>query len=137
MEGLFLYHGGCHCGEVRFQVQAPKNLMCWKCNCSICHMKQNLHFIVPKSRFRLTAGEKSLIQYSFNTHKAKHYFCKTCGICSFYVPRSNPDGIAVTIYCLDKPSETQPEFNATCSEFDGINWEKSMKSSSISNLSKL
>lgn len=30
--------------------------------------------------------------YTFNTHMAKHTFCKTCGVQSFYTPRSNPDG---------------------------------------------
>ena len=137
MEDLSIFHGGCHCRQVRFQVQAPKSLICWQCNCSICNMKQNLHFIVPKARFRITAGEHFLSEYSFNTHRAKHLFCKTCGICSFYVPRSNPDGIAVTVYCLDKPSDTQPEFFVRTNRFDGINWEESMNRSSISNLSKL
>ena len=135
--GLSFFQGGCHCRQVRFQVQAPQNLICWQCNCSICNMKQNLHFIVPKARFRLTAGDECLSQYSFNTHRAKHYFCKTCGIWCFYIPRSNPDGVAVTVYCLDQPSDTQPDFNVKIQQFDGINWEQSMNKCNISNLSKL
>lgn len=61
-----------------------------------------LHLIVPLSRFRLIAGEDSLAEYTFNTGAAKHRFCRVCGIKSFYVPRSNPDGIDVNVRCIDE-----------------------------------
>ena len=60
-----------------------------------------LHLIVPASRFRLLAGADDLIEYSFNTGTAKHRFCRHCGIKSFYIPRSHPDGIDVNVRCLD------------------------------------
>ena len=31
--------GGCHCGRVRFEVDAPEKLEATECNCSICSMK--------------------------------------------------------------------------------------------------
>ena len=43
--------GGCHCKAVRFRVCAPPRPIAWDCNCSICHMKKNTHFIVPASDF--------------------------------------------------------------------------------------
>lgn len=55
-------------------------------------MKANDHVIVPHKRFRLLGGEGHLTAYTFNTHRAKHMFCKVCGVQSFYQPRSNPDG---------------------------------------------
>ncbi|KAG6515608.1 hypothetical protein ZIOFF_026037 [Zingiber officinale] len=65
-------------------------------------MRANTHFIVPSSKFKLAAGaEQFLTTYSFGTHTAKHTFCKLCGITSFYFPRSNPDGVAVTVSCVD------------------------------------
>ena len=79
------YSGTCHCKKVRFHVQAPAHLTVWKCNCSVCIMKQNLHFIVPTSKFFLISGKDDLQLYTFNTHTAKHYFCKHCGVQSFYV----------------------------------------------------
>lgn len=82
-----LHTGGCHCGAIRFQVLAPKRLHVYNCNCSVCHKKQNKHFIVPKSKFTLLQGEEYLTTYTFNTHQAKHTFCKTCGVQSFYTPR--------------------------------------------------
>lgn len=113
-----IYQGGCHCGAVQFEVEAPKRLECGDCNCSICSKSGFLHLIVPKSRFRLLQGESSLATYTFNTHVAQHRFCKICGIKSFYIPRSNPDGVDVNVRCLD----TQPA-ELVIEPFDGRNWE--------------
>ena len=60
-----------------------------------------LHLIVPASRFRLLSGAESLVEYTFNTGIARHRFCGHCGIKSFYVPRSHPDGYSVNARCLD------------------------------------
>ena len=93
--------GGCHCGRVRFEVMAPAQIEVADCNCSICSKFGYLHLIVPASRFRLLSGSDKLTEYTFNTGTAKHLFCRVCGIKSFYVPRSNPDGIDVNVRCLD------------------------------------
>ena len=60
-----------------------------------------LHLIVPAARFRLVSGTDDLVEYTFNTGTARHLFCGHCGIKSFYVPRSHPDGIDVNVRCLD------------------------------------
>ncbi|XP_044795149.1 centromere protein V isoform X2 [Bubalus bubalis] len=52
-QGLVKHTGGCHCGAVRFEVWASADLHIFDCNCSICKKKQNKHFIVPASRFKL------------------------------------------------------------------------------------
>lgn len=80
-----LHKGGCHCGNVEFQVFAPSILDCVSCNCSICEKKQNVHFIVPKKKFRLICGEEFLTTYTFNTHQAKHIFCKVIHVHTFYL----------------------------------------------------
>ena len=82
-------------------------------------MSGNIHVIVPASRFRLLSGQDMLSEYTFNTGGAKHLFCSKCGIKSFYVPRSNPDGFAVTWRCLDDWQSLHVTVNA----FDGQNWE--------------
>jgi hypothetical protein len=110
--------GGCHCGAVRFEVEAPDDVEVEECNCSICRMTGFLHLIVPKFAFVLLQGEESLSLYTFNTGVAKHYFCSSCGIKSFYIPRSNPDGVDVNVRCLDAPPKTM-----RIMPFDGNNWE--------------
>lgn len=66
-----------------------------------------LHLIVPAARFRLLSGADDLVEYTFNTGAAKHRFCRHCGIKSFYVPRSHPDGIDVNVRCLDPGTVTR------------------------------
>ena len=116
---LTTHRGGCHCGAVRFEVDAPAELAVDECNCSICSKSGYLHLIVPQSRFRLLQGEEQLSTYTFDTHEAKHLFCKTCGIKSFYIPRSHPDGYSVNARCLDEGTVT----GMTITPFDGRNWE--------------
>ena len=113
------YTGGCHCGAVRFEVEAPEHIEASECNCSICSKSGYLHLIVPTSRFKLVRGAEQLTTYTFNTGIAKHTFCKICGIKPFYVPRSNPDGYSVNVRCLDP----QP-VKLTIEPFDGRNWEQ-------------
>ena len=87
---------------MRFEVDAPARIEALDCNCSICRMTGFLHLIVPASRFRLLSGAGDLSEYTFHTGAAKHRFCRHCGIKSFYVPRSHPDGIDVNVRCLDQ-----------------------------------
>ena len=98
------HRGGCHCGRVRFEVDAPAAPEVLDCNCSICRMAGFLHLIVPAARFRLLSGGDDLVEYRFNTGAARHLFCRHCGIKSFYVPRSHPHGYSVNARCLDPGS---------------------------------
>jgi hypothetical protein len=116
---LTAYEGGCHCGAVRFEVDASVPVEVHQCNCSICELTGFLHLIVPAARFRLIEGAEQLTEYRFNTGTARHLFCSRCGIKSFYVPRSNPDGYSVNLRCLNgiDPAEV------TVAPFDGRHWE--------------
>jgi hypothetical protein len=118
---LVTHHGGCHCGAVVFELDAPASVTVQDCNCSICSMTGYLHLIVPATRFRLLRGEHMLESYTFNTGKARHLFCRRCGVKSFYVPRSNPDGYSVNLRCVDRSTFEHVDVEA----FDGRNWEQS------------
>ncbi len=111
--------GGCHCGAVRFEAALPSRLTVQDCNCSLCAKTGYLHAIVAEEGFRLLSGAEQLTGYSFNTGVARHLFCSTCGIKSFYRPRSNPDGWSVNARCLDACDTLD-----ICVEpFDGRDWE--------------
>ena len=115
------YGGGCHCGAVRFEVDATDPVETLDCNCSMCRRTGFLHLIVPASQFRLLSGAAMLGTYTFETGVAKHLFCRHCGIKSYYVPRSNPDGFSVNVRCLDG----YPDLRLSIEPFDGRDWEAS------------
>ncbi len=114
---------------MRFEVDAPRKLLVQDCNCSLCRMSGFWHLIVPASRFRLVSGADDLTEYTFNTGVAKHRFCRVCGVKSFYMPRSNPDGVDVNARCLDEGSFDSIEIEP----FDGRHWEAN--AASLSHLS--
>jgi hypothetical protein len=121
----------CHCGRVRGKFQCDRDhVVAWDCNCSDCSMRRNVHIIIPQDDFTLdmkrtipppdddnggddnndntnntkdqeTLLHEATILYTWGTHTAKRYFCKTCGILPWYRPRSNPDGYAITLNCVD------------------------------------
>ena len=104
-------------------MRAPARITVHDCNCSICRKSGYLHLIVDKTRFRLLQGSEMLSTYRFNTGTAQHVFCKRCGIKSFYVPRSHPDGYSVNARCLDPGSVKGMKVR----KFNGADWEKSAR----------
>jgi len=117
---LKIWHmGHCHCQDVTFEVRAPANVELTVCNCSMCEMTGFLHLIVKADDFHLLTGADNITTYTFNTHAAKHTFCKTCGVKPFYTPRSHPDGISVNFRCVEQNGFK----TVTSKDFDGQNWE--------------
>jgi hypothetical protein len=96
------YHGGCHCGQVRYEVETTLEPVI-SCNCSICQKRGALLTFVPPARFTLLSGEDGLTDYQFNKKVVHHLFCSHCGVGSF-ARGTAPDGsemIAVNVRCLD------------------------------------
>ncbi len=112
--------GGCHCGAVRFAADVPVNANLLDCNCSICTKAGYLHLNVSHSSFELISGQEHLSTYRFGTSKAEHLFCQTCGVKSFYQPRSHADCWSVNFRCLDPGHGLTPSIL----DFDGQNWEQ-------------
>jgi hypothetical protein len=111
--------GGCHCGAVQFEAEVPElPVPALDCNCSMCSRTGFLHVIVPHEDFELITGRDALTSYRFGTGAADHLFCRTCGVKSFYQPRSHPEAWSVNAHCLDEPVELAVE------KFDGRNWKQ-------------
>jgi hypothetical protein len=112
--------GGCHCKKVRFAAQVPAAVEILDCNCSICAMTGFRHLIVPHEDFTLLSGANALTSYRFGTGAAEHLFCATCGVKSFYQPRSHPEAWSVNFNALDDPALLEVSTRL----FDGRNWER-------------
>ncbi|WP_020675900.1 GFA family protein [Geopsychrobacter electrodiphilus] len=95
-----IYQGTCHCGKVSFELKTDLKPAV-RCNCSICKRKGVPMVTAEEGSFRVTGGEEYLTLYQFNTQRARHFFCKVCGIYTFHNPRSNPALTRVNSGCLD------------------------------------
>jgi hypothetical protein len=96
------YTGGCHCGEVRFEVTADiSNVIA--CNCSLCQKRGALWTFVTPEHFALRAGAEDLRDYQFGKKVLHHLFCPQCGVGAFSrgtAPSGN-EMVAVNVRCLD------------------------------------
>lgn len=99
---MTLHTGGCHCGAVRYEVEADLSSVI-ECNCSHCSKKGFLLAFAPRSAFALKSGEDQLGEYTFNTGKIRHLFCTTCGVQSFGqgVAPNGAEMAAINVRCVD------------------------------------
>ncbi|KCZ59479.1 GFA family protein [Hyphomonas chukchiensis] len=93
------YQGSCHCGAVTFSI-ATEITDLYRCDCSLCHMKNAVMTTVHEDRFTLLGGEDRLSEYNWNTGVARHFFCSTCGIYPFHKKRTSPDHYGINVNCL-------------------------------------
>jgi hypothetical protein len=95
-----MFAGSCHCGAVQFRVDAPI-VELTTCDCSLCVKKNAVMAKVPEQALAMLAGEAMLTLYQWNTRRAKHYFCRQCGIYVFHRKRAAPDHFGVNVFCLE------------------------------------
>lgn len=97
---MALYQGSCHCGAVRYTVEAePVELTV--CDCSLCRRRNAVMMAVPVAALTLLEGQEALTLYRWNTGVARHFFCSVCGIYTFHQKRSAPDHYGVNVFCLE------------------------------------
>ncbi len=104
------YQGSCHCGKIKFEAVGEIDRVI-ACNCSICSKRGSLLWFVPQENFKLLTPETEFATYTFNKHKIKHHFCKTCG-CAPFGEGVNPKGdkvAAINTRCLDNFDVTSVE----------------------------
>ncbi len=120
------YFGSCHCKKILFHFIAPTEVKIIECNCSICKPLRFLHLIIPHNDFKLISGKKYMNNYQFMTKKAIHFFCRHCGIKSFYQPRSHKKAYSINYNSIEDPPKIKKIIN-----FDGNNFEKNLNSISF------
>lgn len=96
------YTGGCHCGQVRFEVTTDLTPVL-DCNCSLCQKRGALWTYVDLPAFKLLSGGDQQTDYRFNSKRIQHLFCKTCGVASFGrgADAQGNEGVGINVRCLD------------------------------------
>lgn len=94
------YQGSCHCGKVRFEVDADLDHV-RVCDCSICKKRGALNYRVEESSLRLLTPLEDMSLYQWHTKTAKDYFCPACGILPFRRPRTAPELWTINVRCLE------------------------------------
>ena len=117
------YTGNCHCKNVEFSFYSTKKVTLIECNCSICKPINFMHLIIPHKNFNLINGKRFLKTYKFETKSAGHFFCTSCGIKSFYQPRSHKDCYSINYFSINNPPLVEKTI-----KFDGKNFEKNLNS---------
>ena len=113
------YTGGCHCGEVRFEVEMTLDKVI-TCNCSYCAKKGLLLGFTPATQFTLQKGADAQTSYHFNKKVINHLFCRTCGTQSFSEGKDKEGlaTVAINVRSLDDVDLT----SITLTPVDGKNW---------------
>ncbi|WP_206955541.1 GFA family protein [Trinickia acidisoli] len=96
------YTGGCHCGDVRFDVELDL-AQTIVCNCSICTKRGFIWAFASREQFAWRSGEDATGEYLFNKHAISHRFCRRCGVepFAFGVAPNGAQTAAINVRCLD------------------------------------
>lgn len=96
------HHATCHCGAVELALHLPQGIVDpRRCDCSLCRRRGTIVASVALEGVRVVKGWDDLTLYQFNTHTAKHYFCRHCGIYTHHQRRSNPHEYGYNVACLE------------------------------------
>lgn len=101
----------CHCGAVEIEAFLPEGLAsAARCDCSFCARRGAAAVTAIAARVRVLRGAGNLTLYTWGTHTAQHYFCRTCGIYTHHRRRSNPLECGINLGCIEgvNPREHEP-----------------------------
>lgn len=92
----------CHCGAVVIEATLPLGLgSAARCDCSFCRRRGAAAVTAVGATLRVLQGADNLSLYTWGTHSAKHWFCKSCGIYTHHQRRSDPAECGVNLGCID------------------------------------
>ena len=105
--------GSCLCGGVRFEVTEPL-VRASHCHCSRCRKHSGTfgltHGRVPRSGFRLVAGEDLLRVYRSEPRAAAKVFCTVCGSSLFGGDWPDGDEVSIRLGAFDDDPGIRPQF---------------------------
>jgi hypothetical protein len=118
-----MFTGGCHCGAVRYRVDAQPMTHAL-CHCKDCRRHAGAPVVgwtmLPESAVQVTAGTPKVYDSSEN---GRRHFCSNCGTGLFYTNSANLPGIIdVQSATYDHPEELPAKAHIQVAE--RISWMK-------------
>ena len=107
------YHGGCHCGAVRYAVDLDLDKGTMRCNCSLCSKTRAWFTFTPAANFTLEAGDGALIDYRWvpegkNKSNLTYHSCGQCGVRT-HVDGKSPNGDATVAVFVATIEDADPD----------------------------
>lgn len=99
MAGKLPLTGGCHCGALRYEIDAAP-ILTYTCHCTDCQRITGTAFslaiIVPEKSFRVTRGEPWPVERIADSGRVNvRLLCPDCGCWISGLGRAGPDGVEV------------------------------------------
>jgi hypothetical protein len=112
--------GGCFCGNVRYEIEAPEKFACF-CHCESCQRSAGAPVVAwathSRDSFKVTHGNMHWHQSSPGVTRG---ICANCGTSITYENENRPGEIDVTLNSLDDPG--QPVLRAHIWTEDKQSW---------------
>ena len=121
---MLVLTGGCLCGDIRYQCEAPF-MAPTLCHCSSCRRASGSHVLglvtVARQSLRFDAGQPKEYRSSAAVRRS---FCARCGTPLTYWHEGWPDDVSLTIGSLDNPELAPPADHTWMSE--AVAWDGPM-----------
>ncbi|QJF51590.1 GFA family protein [Roseobacter ponti] len=101
----------CHCGAIVLEAALTADPgSAARCTCSFCARRQAANVSARAASVRVIRGAGNLSLYTWGTHRAKHWFCRTCGIYTHHQRFSDPSECGINVGCIEgvHPWELEP-----------------------------
>jgi hypothetical protein len=99
-----LFHGSCHCGKIKYQVNIDLTQETIKCNCTFCRKNSNWNTKVKDEDFEILEGQDYFSKYSSDPNIGEYIFCKYCGNMPFGITKKTEwteEGASIKLSSLD------------------------------------
>jgi hypothetical protein len=111
VERVTRFSGGCMCGAVRFEADAP-SLFCVHCHCRWCRAAHGAAFVtwlgVREDGFRFVRGTEAIRWYVSSEH-GRRGFCGQCGTTMLYLSELTPAEVHLARGTVDDPVDRAPQ----------------------------
>jgi hypothetical protein len=116
--------GSCHCGSVRFEVEAPEQVL--DCNCSHCRLYGGLWAYYPQREVRFAAPPETFIDMS-GDRELEFHLCRICGCATHSTQAGTDDAerIAVNARLIRGLDPKHVRLVQKNNGNDGVFWTKS------------